>query len=387
MPSIAYLSFDIVPAPKGAAVHIEAFVRSLADQFGRVDLVTVSPTPAGQPEIERWPGVYHWALPAVGPTLIHRVLHFRTELLRWLEGRRFQVIHYRSIYEGFPLACQKHRYCDRLLFEVNGLPSIELKYRYPGVVDDRELLYKLKAQEQHCLETADAVLTPSRVTRDYLIGRNTPAEKIHVIPNGVDLGVFTPRLRGGDRPQEPLQLFYFGTLSAWQGVDLAIRALTLVQAHFAAELTVMGTATKGQRQAALRLAQKLGVAGQFHLQEPVSQRELVVWLHRSDVVLAPLTLNDRNLVQGCCPLKVLEAMAAGIPVITTDLPVVRELGQPDIHFLAVKSNSVQAIVAAIVRLRQEVGLATRLVEAARQQIEQHHTWQQAGERLVALYGA
>jgi glycosyltransferase involved in cell wall biosynthesis len=43
------------------------------------------------------------------------------------------------------------------------------------------------------------------------------------------------------------------------------------------------------------------------------------------VCVAPLTLNDRNVTQGCCPLKVLEYMAAGRPLVASNLPVVREL--------------------------------------------------------------
>ena len=55
------------------------------------------------------------------------------------------MVQFRSIFEGLPLLRLKPR--PRLIFEVNGLPSIELKYRYPKVVDDRELMRKLVAQE------------------------------------------------------------------------------------------------------------------------------------------------------------------------------------------------------------------------------------------------
>jgi glycosyltransferase involved in cell wall biosynthesis len=81
--------------------------------------------------------------------------------------------------------------CDRLIFQVNGLPSIELKYRYPAVADDRELLHKLHSQEQICLQAADLIVTPSSVTMEYLQNRGIQPEKIRVIPNDVDLNVFT----------------------------------------------------------------------------------------------------------------------------------------------------------------------------------------------------
>src|SRR4028119_168405 len=190
-PHLAYISFDTVPAPKGAAIHIVAFARTLASAFGEIQLVTVSPNSEVTDSQDFSPGVVQTTLPAVGDTLIHRVLYFRAMLESWWKGRQFDVIHLRSIYEGFPIAVNKEKLCKCLIFEVNGLPSIELKYRYPAVADDRELLHKLRVQEKICLDAADLIVTPSTVTCDYLQTRGVESEKIRVIPNGVDLSIFT----------------------------------------------------------------------------------------------------------------------------------------------------------------------------------------------------
>ena len=53
-------------------------------------------------------------------------------------GRKVDVVHVRSIYEGYPLAKRKKDVCDFFVHEVNGLPSIELKYHYPEVDEDDE---------------------------------------------------------------------------------------------------------------------------------------------------------------------------------------------------------------------------------------------------------
>jgi glycosyltransferase involved in cell wall biosynthesis len=119
----------------------------------------------------------------------------------------------------------------------------------------------------------------------------------------------------------------------------------------------------------------------------MSQAQLVQHIHQADAIVAPLTPNDRNLVQGCCPLKVLEGMATGTPVITSDLPVVRELGTDGEHFLLVKSGSAKAIKDAVLRLRTEPELATRLAIAARKRIENYYAWKHAGAALVAAYKA
>ncbi|MCC5640517.1 glycosyltransferase family 4 protein [Nostoc sp. CHAB 5844] len=386
---IAYISFDTVPAPKGAAIHITAFSKSLAAAFNGIQLVTVSPTVEFIDAQELYLQVIQTALPACGDNLIQRILYFRHFLRLWLQDKQFEAIHIRSIYEGFVIALNKQKYCHKLIFEVNGLPSIELKYRYPNVVDDRELLHKLYAQEQICLKAADLIATPSYVTSEYLQNRGVPTNKLRVIPNGVDLDVFTyySKDKAGKilNPQDALQILYFGTLSPWQGVNLAIETLALINQEIPAYLTIIGQGRNDQIKILKQLAFKLEVADKLNILEPMLQQELIKYIHLSDVILAPLTPNDRNLVQGCCPLKILEGMATGTPVIASDLPVVRELGENGVHFLLVKPGSAKAIKDAVLRLHSEPELATQLAANARNRIEQHYTWNRAGEALVAAY--
>ncbi|MBE9080025.1 glycosyltransferase family 4 protein [Romeria aff. gracilis LEGE 07310] len=383
IPKIAYLSFDVVPAEKGAAVHVEAFVRALGLSFGGVELVTVAAAePAKRVD---WPGVQHTVLPAAGRTLIDRVLCFRQHLRQWLRGRKFEIVHIRSIFEGLPIVEQKSQLCQKLIFEVNGLPSIELKYRYPRVTADRELMHKLISQEQICLRVADRIITPSPITRAYLIQRNVDASCIQVIANGVDPAQFTYQPPRSEATLHRFRLLYFGTLSAWQGVDLAIQALALYRRDFEAELTIAGPSRGDQVADLQKLAHKLDVADRVHFLEAQPQAELVTLMHQADAIAAPLKPNDRNLVQGCCPLKILEGMASGTPVITSDLPVVQALGENGLHFLAGTAGSAKAIKDVMLRLRAEPDLRLRLSAAARSRIEKSFTWQRANQTLIETY--
>ncbi len=398
---IAYLSFDTVPAPKGAATHIEAFARALGAGFSGIELVTVAEGPESVMCCERWPGVFHTELPAMGESLIDRVLCFRRFLEQWLRGREFEAIQFRSIFEGLPLVELARD--SRLVFEVNGLPSIELKYRYPGMEDDRELMRKILVQEQACLGAAELVITPSGVTAEYLrSARGVDGSKVRVIPNGVWTG-----LQAGANPDRPTRasaadqgvrptnpatqgeqqsrMIYFGTLSAWQGVELGVRALAQVRGTHAATLTIVGTGSGREMDSLMALAQKLGVGGFVTVLPAMSQEELAGRVRESDIVLAPLALNDRNVVQGCCPLKILEGMAAGLPVIASDLPVVRELGCHGVHFLLVKAGSVDQIAEAVLRLASDRELATKIGEQARAHVLANFTWERAGQALIAAY--
>jgi glycosyltransferase involved in cell wall biosynthesis len=381
-PQLAYISFDSVPAPKGASTHIEAFTQALGARFGRVSLVTISGGFAPAAPLERWPGVVHHELPAVGPSLIDRVLCFRRFLSHWLDSARPRGVQFRSIFEGYPLLALADR--PALIFEVNGLPSVELKYRYPAAADDRELMRKLAAQERACLLAADKIVTPSGVTARFLAEtRGVEPARICVIPNGVDTGVFTPA-QSTNGHGEP-RLMYFGTLASWQGIDFAVRALEQIRSVAPLRLTIAGAGTAAQREALSGLAEKLRISASVEVIGPLNRPELAAMVRSSFAVLAPLPANERNVRQGCCPLKVLEAMACGVPVIASDLEVVRELGEHRTHLLAVKPGSVASIVEAVLELCRDRELRATLSRNAREHIEANHTWRRAGDQLAAVY--
>ena len=386
---LVYAAFDPFPAPKGAATHIAAFARALGDglgpRHGALDLVTVAPPGSAFAAPDLGPWVRHHPLAVRGPTVIDRALCFRRALREWWGERRAALVHVRTIFEGYPLARTGQRFRERLVLEVNGLPSIELKYHHPAAADDRELMAKLRAQEEACLLAADLVLTPSPVTAAHLLQRGADPARLRVIPNGVDLACFPwapPPTRAAGAP---LRLLYAGTLSPWQGAQVALEALALLVRDLPAELVLVGPARAGQRRALLERAAGLGVSGAVTLREPVEQAELVRLHHAADAALVPLTACDRNTVQGCCPLKLVEAMAAGTPVVASDLPAVRALMEPEREGLLVRAGSAKAVKDALLRLAADAGLSRSLSRGARARVEAGLTWERAGQALLAAY--
>ncbi|HEX8822553.1 MAG TPA: glycosyltransferase family 4 protein [Archangium sp.] len=380
-PGIVYASFDRFPAPKGAAVHIRAFTEALGRAFGEVDLLALEGEGVEPPP----EGVRFHPLRVEGADLIQQAMSFRTRLAAWWQGRdRASVVHVRSIFEGYPIARRKEALTDRLVFEVNGLPSIELKYHAPAVAEDEELLRKLVAQEDYCLARADLLLTPSAVTAEHLVSRGAAPGRIRVIPNGVDTGLFSFQ---APRPWEerPVRLLYSGTMTSWQGVHHAIEACRLLRRDVPVLLTLVGPTRRRQRRELLDLCGELVAAGAVELLEPLPQAELARLHHACDVVLVPLPPNDRNLVQGCCPLKLLEAMASGTPVVASDLPVVRVAAEHGVHALLVRPGSPKAIAEGVRALRADPALGPRMARQARARIERDFTWARAQEALVVAY--
>jgi glycosyltransferase involved in cell wall biosynthesis len=383
---IVYASFDRFPAPKGAAVHIRAFTEALGAAFGGVDLLALrDASTAGAGAHTLGAGVTYHPMEARGRELVEQALSFRAHLAAWWRGRpRAAVVHVRSIFEGYPVAKAKESLTDGLVFEVNGLPSIELKYHHPDVAEDAELLRKLVAQEDACIAKADLLVTPSEVTAQYLEQRGADAKRVRVIPNGVELEVFRYAPPRPLEPGRPVRMLYSGTMTSWQGVHHAIEACRLLRRELPVVLTLVGPLRRPQRKVLMDRCGDLLLEGAVELKEPLPQEELARLHHDCDVVLVPLPVNDRNCLQGCCPLKLLEAMAAGTPVVASNLPVVRTLAGPD-EVMLIRPGSPKAIAEAVKALRADPALGPAMSAKARARVERDFPWSRAKEALVSAY--
>ena len=108
-----------------------------------------------------------------------------------------------------------------------------------------------------------------------------------------------------------------------------------------------------------------------------------------DVLLMPyqksvsLGVGRYDTARWMSPMKMFEYMAAGVPIVSSDLPVLREVLSHDVNALLVPPQDVEAWGKAIDRLLSDTALSRRLASAAYAQYERQHTWQQRARALLA----
>jgi glycosyltransferase involved in cell wall biosynthesis len=215
------------------------------------------------------------------------------------------------------------------------------------------------------------VITPSRVTANQIAARGVQAQ---VIRNGAELRPPSPRPAGA--PER--YLLYFGALQPWQGVDTALRAL----ARLDEELVICASVHQRKAKPYRKLAEKLGVEQRVHWHFALPEDELAGWREHALLSLAPLRDCSRNAVQGCAPLKILESMAAGVPVVASDLPAVRELLADGVHGKLVAPDRPGELARAIRVLLDFPERRAAMGRAARRDV---NTWDDSLARLRELY--
>ena len=160
------------------------------------------------------------------------------------------------------------------------------------------------------------VIVNTTFTGNRLIGLGTKRKKIIYLPNGIATWRFESG-RVAKKKEAGKNILYFGdlNLSTGHNVDILLEAFKTVLTKFPrARLTILGGGKDGDF--------LKGLAGDLQLPEGsirwagrVPPEEVEVFLTGADVVVDPVREHPGNL--GRCPLKILEAMYVGVPVVTS----------------------------------------------------------------------
>ena len=225
-----------------------------------------------------------------------------------------------------------------------------------------------------------AVICNSRMVRDEIRAHfGTPEAKLHVIYNGIDLEAFHPRLREVHRstmrqklgiPQHVPVHLHVGAGFERKGVFRLIEAFARSGQHDA-HLVIVGR-DKAQARAE-RLASSLGIASRAHFAG--AQEDVRPWYGAADA-FALVSLYDPF------PNAALEAMACGLPVITTPQCGTAELVEEGVNGYVVDALDIGALADRLARL--EVPVAREMGRLARERAE-GFSLRAMAERLLALY--
>ena len=223
-------------------------------------------------------------------------------------------------------------------------------------------------------------MVPSRqqldaTVRSFLLDR----ARVHVVPNGISVEDFAAP--GRDEARKSLGLgtgpilLCVGRLARDKGFATAIEALARLESD--ARLLVLGS---GPERALLeQTARRTGVSDRVDFLGSKPRAEVVHHLAASDVFVFPTERDE------AAPLVPLEAMAAGLPVVASDIGGGAELIESGKNGLLVPPASVDSLARAIDSLLADDALRRRMGEAARERIVERYTIEAMTRQTVAVY--
>jgi colanic acid biosynthesis glycosyl transferase WcaI len=225
-----------------------------------------------------------------------------------------------------------------------------------GALRDRRAVRAAEWLEATCYRAAAAVTVPTRGLAHELSQHPAAAGKVHWMPPAVDVDRFTaaPPI---DSVPGPLRVLYAGTVGLAHGIETLVAAAEQLGPDRVHVTIAGGGAEHGiVTEAAGRLSnvKALGVV------DPVLVPELYA---TNDV--AVVLLRDRPLFRSALPTKLLEAFAAGRPVVVSASGESAELVRDERSGLAVPPESSHELAAAFELLRRDRGLRERLGASGR----------------------
>ncbi|MGY1744276.1 glycosyltransferase [Blastococcus sp. SYSU D00695] len=228
--------------------------------------------------------------------------------------------------------------------------------------------------ERGALRRADAVVVLTERTAAAVRADGVPARRVHVIPSGFDPALFAGGGRdvfeGLGRPR----IGYVGRLAPQKRPDVLVEAFGLMREH--AELVVVGD---GPDRALVERAVAASPARErITLRGFVAHDAVPSVLAGLDVLVLPSAYEEMGSV-------LTEAMAAGLPVVASDVGGIPTVVRDGVTGLLVPPLDAPALAAALDRVAGDAALRARLAAGAREAAGRY-AWPRLAARVAGVYG-
>jgi PEP-CTERM/exosortase A-associated glycosyltransferase len=343
--------------------------------------------------LEEIDGIKHYR--TLGPTAPRRrplaeMYWLRQRILEVARMERVELIHAHSpILTGIPAWMAARQLGLGCVYEMRSLwedAAVE-----KGDISEQSLRYRLtRGAETFLTRRVDAVVCICEGLRREVSARGLPAERLHIVPNGVDVARFVPR-QPDDTTRARLGLQgrtvvgYIGTFFGFEGVEELVEALARLIKQGRNDLAGLIVGAGTTYEACREIAQRHGLADRILHPGHVAAEEVERLYSVMDVLAYPR--RSLRITELVTPLKPLEAMAMEKAVIGSDVGGIRELIQDGVTGLLHRSGDVGDLAATIEKLADDPNLRRTLGRQARAWVAEQRDWKHIIPQYVPIYEA
>jgi len=303
------------------------------------------------------------------PTVFNRLTKIGGAVAASLRTSPDRLYYLRWHFAGFPISlCAKIRRIP-FVIEVNGTTQ-DLYIAWPIARRLRFLFEWLMWSQLRWADGAIAV-TPGleAMMHDRLSGRTA----LTVVPNGANVDRFSPESVSSATPYaERLPdryMVFFGTMAPWQGIDTILKAIRDPRWPVDVHLVFAGD---GQRRAAVEAA--VTASDRVHYLGRVPYSDLPGVVARALGSFVCMEDVDGRAGTGLAPLKLFESLAAGVPVIVTELPFQADVVRNGKCGIVIQPGDAGAMAEVVGRLAADSESAAEMGRNARKTAIDGHSW-------------
>lgn len=327
-----------------------------------------------------------WRAPAGPGQETRTALRLAGPLVERLEP---DVLHAASNHRNARLALALgRRYGLPVVYEVRGFLEDSWLSRDPSRSTEDAFYRAERSQETACMLAADLVVTLGEAMRADIAARGVAPERILVVPNAVDEGFLEPLPDAGALRRSlgiGARDFVVGTTTScygYEGLDTLLDAVAGLRSRGeAVHAVIVGD---GPELGALREHARLqGLAGAAHFPGRVPAAQVRRYHALFDVFAVPR--RDERVTRLVTPLKPVEAMASGLPVVASDLAALREIVEPGVTGELIPPGKTEAFTDHLAKLAYSQKLREAYGTAGRERVGTQRTWTAAAYRYLTAY--
>ncbi len=311
----------------------------------------------------------------------------RNQILRLLDGNSFDIVHAHS-----------PALCGLAAWQAANARKIPCVYEIRAFWEDAAVDQKKTRQqalryratrglESYVARRADAVVGIAGHILEDLKARGVASEKLFHISNGVDAEWFTALPRDSSLANqlglqgEPV-LGFIGSLYQYEGISWLVRAVAVLRGRGAAcKLLILGD---GEDMPAIQAAIRDNAAHSYALtMGKIPQDQVRRYYSLMDVMVYPR--KSTRLTELVTPLKPLEAMAQGKPVLASAVGGIRELVQHEQTGLLFQPENIDDFCLQAKRLMEQENLRAQISQRGREWALREKEWKVVARGYQAVY--
>ena len=387
---------------KGASVHVREFCNTLralghevtllfavggeGNPDPRAFLIELAPRPTSamrEREAAR-PGIEFDSADRASCRELDKLAYAADFAARALPALRCSGRDFDAVYERYSLfqtggSAIARDYGIPYVVEVNA-PLIEEEERH------RVLKFKAVAHEAQtrCFRSADHIVIVSAALKSYVQAEGIASHRISCLPNGVDTGRFHPLTSPVDKARYGLErsavIGFVGSLKPWHGMDFLFDAMALLQQRGVDyRLLIVGDGP-GFEHAKKRSEADI-LKGTVVLTGKVPHHEIPAHLALMNLTVAPYDAAEDFYFS---PLKVMESLAAGRPVVAPSLGQLKDLIENGVTGLLYEPGDLISFVDCLETLLLDPSRLAALGENARRYAVANLSWESVVQRALQI---